>query len=111
MNLYEEMVSVLTENGKRVDDIEFITIDDMNVPLEKFIKFALSYNYDEGWGSAEVNTNLLICGNGWWLERGEYDGSEWFEYKTLPVKSIKEIDDLRKIDGEWYYKYNNVGEV
>ena len=28
----------------------------------------------------------MVVGNNWWLERHEYDGSEWWEYKQFPVK-------------------------
>ena len=39
-----------------------------------------------GFGGAEVNENLFVVGADWWLERHEYDGSEWWEFKTLPTK-------------------------
>lgn len=37
-------------------------------------------------GTEEVATDLLVVGDGWWLERHEYDGSEWWEHKALPAK-------------------------
>lgn len=27
-----------------------------------------------------------MAGDDWWLERAEYDGSEWWKFKTLPVE-------------------------
>ena len=26
----------------------------------------------------------VAVGDNWWLERAEYDGSEWWEFKTIP---------------------------
>jgi len=31
--------------------------------------------------------SLTVAGDDWWLERHGYDGSEWWEFKTLPKKS------------------------
>jgi len=47
--------------------------------------------YDSGFGSPEVNKYLIIVGKDWWLERHEYDGSEWWEYKTMPKKPKKNV--------------------
>lgn len=44
--------------------------------------------------------SLKIVGDNWWLERHEYDGAEWFEFKTLPQKpKIKE--KITKIRIDW----------
>ena len=42
------------------------------------------FEYDDGYGSPEIPTDLIIVGKDFWLERGEYDGSEWWEFKTMP---------------------------
>ena len=34
--------------------------------------------------------DLLIVGDDWWLERHEYDGAEWWEFKTLPCEPFEE---------------------
>lgn len=44
-------------------------------------------NYDNGFGGQEVVTDLVILGDNWWLERGEYDGSEWWGFRTVPKVS------------------------
>ena len=36
----------------------------------------------------DVPADLIIVGEDWWLERHEYDCSEWWEYKTLPTKGM-----------------------
>ena len=34
-----------------------------------------------------VALDLVVVGEGWWLERCDYEGAEWWEFKTLPIKS------------------------
>ena len=49
----------------------------------------LDCDYDSGYGGQELSGCVWLEG-GAWLERGEYDGSEWWEYKTTP-KSPKKL--------------------
>jgi len=43
----------------------------------------LDFEYDEGFGSATLFGNVWYT-DGTWSERGEYDGSEWWEHKRCP---------------------------
>lgn len=43
----------------------------------------LDFEYDAGYGCQELYGTVLFTDGGW-LERGEYDGSEWWEYKHAP---------------------------
>lgn len=43
----------------------------------------LNIEYDSGYGGQELY-GLIWYSNGDWSERGEYDGAEWWEYKTTP---------------------------
>ena len=52
--------------------------------FDKFKEIA-DFEYDDGYGGAEI-PDVRIVGSNWWLERGEYDGSEWWEFKTIPQK-------------------------
>lgn len=111
MNLKKETLAFLKENGKTVKDIRWIGSKDIAIPQDLFWKLADS-EYNEGFGGAEVADDLVIVGDNWWLERGEYDGAEWWEFKTLPTKPSveKEVitvikkysyrDTLREIDEE-----------
>lgn len=49
-------------------------------------------DYDSGYGSSKVAQDLLVVGENWWLERGEYDGSEWWDYKEMPKEPTKTIE-------------------
>lgn len=85
MNLLEETLITLREYGKSLDDIKWFGQLDGYMPLEH-IKEILDVDYDDGFGCVEISQTLVICGEDWWLERNEYDGSEWWEYKEKPTK-------------------------
>lgn len=50
--------------------------------------------YDSGYGSQELFGTILFKDNTW-LERGEYDGQEWWEYRSPPT--ISEIINVNKV--------------
>lgn len=85
MNLLEETKKILENNNKTLEDILWIGSFKNFVDVNEFIKIA-DVEYDSGYGSPQVAENLLVVGVNWWLERHEYDGSEWWEYKSIPVK-------------------------
>lgn len=82
-NLREETLRVLKEHNKTIEDIKFICSGDKNIPIDMFFIKA-DRMYDDGYGGTEVDQSLMIVGDNWWLERGEYDGSEWWEFKIIP---------------------------
>lgn len=83
-NFYQELLTVLDEHGKSVDDIIWVGTNKERVDVDEFLEIAKDTEYDPGFGSQEIAFDLLIVGLDWWLERDEYDGSEWFEFKALP---------------------------
>ena len=90
MNLLEETTRVIKENGKRVSGVLWVGNSKARTTWNKFAPIA-NIDYDSGFGGTEVSEDLLVVGKDWWLERHEYDGSEWWEFKTLPVKPKKLI--------------------
>lgn len=95
MNLLQETLSALEYHHLTPDDViwvgdyrghhaitwpEFITVGDVE--------------YDNGYGSQKIASDLVVVGNGWWLERSEYDGAEGWEFKQQPVLQpfAKEFD-------------------
>lgn len=46
------------------------------------------FEYDAGYGSQEL-FGCILFEDGSWLEREEYDGSEWWEYHRAPT-----VEDL-----------------
>ena len=90
-NLLEETKEILSKHGKELRDIIWCGSNKNYVDVDKFIELA-DTRYDDGYGAPEVAENLLVVGNNWWLERHEYDGSEWWEYKECPQKPTNKID-------------------
>ena len=90
-NFKEETLKKLKEYGKTVEDIKWIGCRSFKIPPDLFWELADRF-YDCGYGSTEVAPDLLIAGDNWWLERHEYDGAEWWEYKKIPNEPDKTID-------------------
>lgn len=44
----------------------------------------LDFQYDSGYGSQYLQ-GIIWYENDMWSERGEYDGSEWWEYRQMPI--------------------------
>lgn len=103
-NLLEQTISVLSGYNKTSKDVEWIGISNSQqnnfnaydldnetfgyMLWQDFQKIA-NIKYDNGFGGQEINSNLLVVGKDFWLERHEYDGSQWWQYKTMPSKPIE----------------------
>ena len=94
-NLLQETLELMESNGKKETDVIWVGNYTHKTTWENFKKFA-DVDYEEGYGSAKVAQDLLIVGDNWWLERGEYDGSEWWEFKQ-PPKEPNEIIELKAL--------------
>lgn len=86
MNLLQETLNDLKENGKNSADVRWVGRASINAKCgwDEFVKQA-NFEYENGYGSAEIPGDLIVAGDDWWLERAEYDGSEWWKFKTFPV--------------------------
>lgn len=84
-NLLNETEQALIEYGQSAADVLFIMTGNHVGSWADFAAIA-DFEYDAGFGSAVIASDLVIVGSGWWLERHEYDGSEWWEYRTSPKK-------------------------
>ena len=84
-NLLKETEQALKEHKKTLKDVEWIGKGNYFMSIDSFKKIA-NKEYDNGYGGNEVDLGLKICGDNWWLERAEYDGSEWWEFKQKPKK-------------------------
>lgn len=82
MNAKEELLEKLDYNDKTIDDIDFIKI---RYEGEKTNINQLDFEYDRGFGSQELE-GVVVFKDHTWLERHEYDGSEWWEYKKCPTR-------------------------
>lgn len=84
-NLLQETLETLRDNGKTPADVIWVGSGDGTkaITWEQFVEIA-NVGYNSGYGGHEVNGGLVVVGDTWWLERGEYDGSEWWEVKERP---------------------------
>ena len=57
----------------------------------------IDFDYDAGYGGQELFGTVWLMKPNTWLSRGEYDGSEWWEYNECP--SVP--DELKREDS--YY--------
>lgn len=88
-NLWEETIEFLKENGKTFEDVLFIQGEDFKVTKENFEIVAKKTDYDSGFGAQHVATDLVLV------------GSEWWEFKSIPVRSkyMKNVTNLHR--GMW----------
>jgi hypothetical protein len=91
MNLLKETIEKLQDEGKNPQDVMWVGSRSKYFSWDHFKKIA-DREYDESYGSEEVYPGLLIVGNSWWLERHEYDGSEWWEYKEYPTRPKDNVE-------------------
>ena len=93
MNLWKETIAKLKEHRKTFNDVLAVCGNEFRITKGDFKKYA-NAEYDSGYGAPEVAEDLLVIGADFWLERHEYDGSEWWEFKQmlkydeLPFKPI-----------------------
>lgn len=65
-------------NGKQM----ILRVDHSLEEFEAFLK-SLDFEYDHGYGGQEL-FGIVWFEDGTWMTRGEYDGSEWWDYHVLP---------------------------
>lgn len=95
--LKEETIEDLKEYGKSVEDVKCVCGNDFQIPVDLFWKLA-DVKYDKGFGAQEVATDLKLYGDDFWMERHEYDGSEWWEFKQMIVpKDLPMRDDIHAL--------------
>lgn len=94
--LYYEIEDELAKHGKTFDDVLWIGTKDTEIQITN-PKKQLDITYCPGYGAPEINPWLLVVGKDWWMERHEYDGSEWFEFKTYPNRPPKKTEDTELI--------------
>lgn len=83
-NLYRETTNVLAEYEKTWADVKMLVLDRYSCDPQ-FASIALDIDYNDGYGCEMIDLRFMVVGEDFWLERHEYDGLEWWEYKTIPT--------------------------
>jgi len=98
MNLLEETIEYITQSGHTPDQIIFIGSEESGhqCTWDEFCVLA-NREYDNGYGLQKVAEDLVIVfKDKQKMWRGQYDGSEWWEFskpfkkprKALPIKTL-----------------------
>lgn len=100
------MTNLLKETMKILDDYKKDFYQDVlwigtccgsyEMTKEDFLVEA-DFAYNNGYGGAEIFEALVIVGEDWWLSRGEYDGSEWWDFNKKPTleKTPEKLNSLK----------------
>jgi hypothetical protein len=92
-NFLVETKEAINHSGHKPTDIVFIGSVDSgyNCNWDQFVKLA-GFEYDSGFGGQQIASDLIIAfSDGASMKRGEYDGSEWWEYAMPFVMPEKQI--------------------
>lgn len=109
-NLWEETTRMLAAHGKTFENVEYVQGANFGITKENFEQVAKKSEYYSGFGAAKVAEDLVVVGDNWWIERHEYDGSEWWEYKEKP-KQISEIKEVSHLAGGMWNKLSELNET
>ena len=108
MNLLTETLNALSTYSKTSNDVRWVGLKPSYYKHDRLTFYTdwkafadiASFEYDDGYGGNEIDLRLIVVGDDWWLERHEYDGSEWWEFKTTPSKPGRYLAIINKNDIE-----------
>ena len=104
-NLLIETISCLNEHGRETSDVLWVGRNYYKWEEKERVIYKstwddfrekANFRYDSGYGCAEIPSDLIVVGRDFWLERHEYDGSEWWEFKSMPP----EPEETRELNFE-----------
>ena len=101
-NLLKETTIALKEQGKTWDDVLWVGSKDLEISVSNF-KAMANKKYNDGYGAPLVPMDLVIVGDSWWLERQEYDGAEFWQFKEQPKRPRKRGSVKTLITSGYYY--------
>ena len=100
VNLLEETLHALKYNGKTPKDVLWVGDQYKKTTWKNFERIS-NFEYDSGYGCSEIESSLTIVGDTWWLEREDYDGSEWWEFKEHPSCESPTFTKLLDVRENW----------
>ena len=86
-NLLKETRDILKDKGYNSRDVAWVGSEDgrYSLPYGEFCELIADVAYDAGYGGHHISSELvIIMHDGSWFSRGEYDGSEWWDYNKQP---------------------------
>jgi hypothetical protein len=102
-NVVEELERAMEYADKKIEDIDWMHIsvakygDEAITMLptddyQEFVKTFKDVDYDSGYGGQEL-FGVVVFKDNTWLERFEYDGSEYWDYKETPKRGDIKCQD------------------
>jgi hypothetical protein len=87
MNLLDETLEDMRVAQQSPETVAWVGDGkELAISWDAFIAIASDTVYNESYGSAEIAGDLVVLFiDGTWLERAEYDGSEWWDHKKTPT--------------------------
>ena len=95
-NLLMETRDFLERHKKKSIQVRFVQTSQGSMDWATFEKLAANADYDSGFSGPEIAEDLVVVGYDWWMERHEYEGAEWWEFKTLPSERSRLVDPKLK---------------
>ena len=86
---FEDMLKNINKTKEDIVAMKFTNVRDKIKELNNIED--LDFEYNDGFGGQELD-GLVLFRDKTWLERGEYDGSEWWDYKKPPT-----IEDIKNL--------------
>lgn len=109
-NLWEETIAILDNTNRTFDDVIYICGDDFIISKENFQEVAKETNYYAGYGSQKIACDLKIFGRDFIMTRGEYDGSEWWNFEFTEIKIPKKLRKIKRLAFE-YSAWDTLKEI
>lgn len=95
VDLIQETKDFMAAFGYTKQDIQWIGGRDFTIPISDFWN-SKPQIYNAGYGSQEVAMDLtIVFKDGSWMEREEYDGSEWWVHRRCPSMPLR-IESVKK---------------
>lgn len=110
-NFRRETVNFMKNHKQCIENVDYIIVrKDKLIDKDSFFRVINKLSYDSGFGGHVIDLSLyIVFKDGSWMERSEYDGSEWWEYKSkLEKPNTEELlydkeDIMKEIKYDWNY--------
>lgn len=108
-NLLKETIDFLSKNNRNPKDVISVGSEKYRISWDIFAKHA-DIEYDNGFGSCEIIKNIKIFGKDFIAFRNEYDGSEWWQFISIPEDNKPNLDDNDNISFLANFEEENVSD-
>ena len=91
MNAKKELLEHIKDREVKYVQIKYMIDWDTNIMIEGTLEEVLpqlDFRYDDGFGGQEL-FGIIWYNDGSWSDRGEYDGSEWWQYQKCPPLPVR----------------------